>query len=292
MAVLPNTVLTSDVASALNIEFAKRFNGEVNDLARILGIVSPEVMAAGTTLYQVTVTGQLNAASESRAEGDEVPLSKYGTTIANMDSLTPVAYRKLTTGEAILKAGVTNAVLREDNKMLADIRNNIVADFIAGLNTGTGTATGTTLQDALAQSDAKIQDTMETNHDSYGRLVHIVNPFDIADYLGKANITTQTAFGMTYLETFLGIENVLVTNKVAKGNIIVTPSENLHFYSVDFATLSAAGLPYQTVESGFIGVTHEPTYERFGDITNAVTGAKFYAEVLDYIIKATIVPAP
>lgn len=292
MAVLPNTVLTSDVASALNIEFAKRFDGEVNDLARILGIVTPEIMAAGTTLYQVTVTGSLNAASETRAEGDEVPLSKYGTTIANMDSLTPTPYRKLTTGEAILKAGVTNAVLREDNKMIKDMRNNVVSDFFTGLNTGTGTATGTTLQDALAQSDAKIQDAMETNHDSAGRMVHFVNMFDIADYLGKANITTQTAFGMTYLESFLGIENVLVTNKVAKGTVISTPSENLHLYGIDFATLAAAGLPYQTMEGGFIGVNHEPTYERFGVITNAATGVKFYAEVLDYIVKASIVPAP
>ena len=292
MAVLTNTVLTSDVASALNIEFAKRFNGEVNDLARILGIVTPETMTAGTTLYQYTVTGSLNPASASRAEGDEVPLSKYGLTIANMDSLKPIPYRKLTTAEAVLKAGVTNAVLREDAKMLADIRNTIVTDFITGLNTGTGTADGTTLQDALAQSDAVIQDAMETNHDSYGRLIHIVNPFDIADYLGKANITTQTAFGMTYLESFVGIENVLVTNKVEKGNIIVTPSENLHLFNVDFASLAAAGLPYQTVESGFIGVSHEPSYERFGVITNAATGVKFYAEVLDYIVKATITPAP
>lgn len=291
MAVLTNTVLTSDVASALNIEFIKKFNGEVNDLARVLGIVSTEVMAAGTTLYQVTVTGSLNAASETRAEGDEVPLSKYGTTIANMDSLTPVPYRKLTTGEAVLKAGVTNAVLREDNKMMADIRNKVVDSFFTGLNTGTGTATGTGLQDALAQTDAKIQDVMETNHDSYGRLVHLVNPYDIADYLGKANISTQTAFGMTYLESFLGFENVLATNRVAKGTIITTPSENLHLYSVDFSTLSAAGLPYQTIENGFIGVSHEPSYERFGVITNAVTGVKFYAEILDYIIKTTIAPS-
>lgn len=290
MAVLTNTVLTSDVASALNIEFAKRFDGQVNDLARVLGIVSPEVMAAGTTLYQVTVTGALNTAS--RDEGDIVPLSKYGTTIANMDSLTPVPYRKLTTGEAILKAGVTNAVLREDAKMLSDIRNNVVADFFTGLNTGTGVATGTSFQDALAQSDATIQDAMETNHDTAGRLVHFVNMFDIADYLGKANITVQNVFGMTYLENFLGIENVFVTNKVAKGNIIVTPSENLHLYAVDFASLSSAGLPYQTMDGGFIGVSHEPSYERFGVITNAATGVKFYAEVLDYIVKATFGNTP
>lgn len=288
MAVIPNTVLTSDVASALNVEYAKRFDGEVNALAKILGIVSPEVMAAGTTLYQVTVTGSLN--TDSRDEGDEVPLSKYGTTVANMDSLTPKVYRKLTTGESILKAGLVNSVTREDNKMRKDVRNNIVGDFFTGLNTGTGTASGTGLQGALAQADAVLQDAMETNNDSAGRVVHFVNTFDIADYLGKANITTQTVFGMTYLENFLGIENVFVTNRVAKKSIIVTPSENLHLYTVDFASLAAAGLAYQMLDGGFIGVHHEPAYNRFGVVTNVATACKFYAEVLNYIVKATIVP--
>lgn len=288
MAVIPNTVLTSDVASALNVEYAKRFDGEVNALARILGIVSPEVMAAGTTLYQVTVTGSLN--EDSRAEGDEVPLSKYGTTIENMDSLTPKVYRKLTTGESILKAGLVNSVTREDNKMRKDVRNNIVGDFFTGLYNGTGTASGTGLQGALAQADAVLQDAMETNNDSAGRVVHFVNTFDIADYLGKANITTQTVFGMTYLENFLGIENVFVTNRVAKKSIIVTPSENLHLYTVDFASLAAAGLAYQMLDGGFIGVHHEPAYNRFGVVTNVATACKFYAEVLNYIVKATIVP--
>lgn len=288
MPVLANTVLTSDVASALNIEYAKRFDGEVNAFASILGIVSPEVMAAGTTLYQVTASGTLN--NDPRDEGDEVPLSKYGTTIANMDSLTPKVYRKLTTGEAILKAGLVNSVTREDNKMRKDVRNGIIADFFAGLNTGTGTATGTSLQDALAQSDAKLQDAMETNNDSAGRIIHFVNPFDAADYLGKANITTQTVFGMTYLENFLGIESVFVTNKVAKKSIVTTPSENLHLYTADFASLAAAGLAYQMLDGGFIGVHHEPAYNRFGVITNVATACKFYAEVLNYIVKTTIVP--
>lgn len=288
MAVIPNTVLTSDVASALNVEYAKRFDGEVNALARILGIVSPEVMAAGTTLYQVTVTGSLN--EDPRAEGDEVPLSKYGTTIENMDSLTPKVYRKLTTGESILKAGLVNSVTREDNKMRKDVRNNIVGDFFTGLYNGTGTASGTGLQGALAQADAVLQDAMETNNDSAGRVVHFVNTFDIADYLGKANITTQTVFGMTYLENFLGIENVFVTNRVAKKSIIVTPSENLHLYTVDFASLAAAGLAYQMLDGGFIGVHHEPAYNRFGVVTNVATACKFYAEVLNYIVWATIVP--
>lgn len=289
MAVLTNTVLTTDVAEGLNIEFVSKFNQEVNDLMTVLGIVSPEVMAAGTTLYQVKVTGSLN--EDAREEGDIVPLSKYGTETVGMESLTPKAYRKLTTAEAVLKSGVTNAVLREDHKMLKDIRNNIVSEFYTALDAaGASTASGTSLQDAFAQSDAKLADLLETNHDSAGSVVHFVNPYDIADYLGKASVTTQTMFGMTYLESFLGVERILVTNKVTKGTLFSTPAENLHLYGVDFASLSNAGLPYTTLEGGLIGVSHEPTYERVGVITNALTGVKVMPEVVTYIVKATITP--
>lgn len=287
MAVLTNTVLTTDVAEGLDIEFLSKFNGDVDDLMRVLGIVSPEVMAAGTALYQVKVTGELNDAT--RDEGDEVPLSKYGTEKVPMDALTPQAWRKLTTAEAVLKSGVTNAVLREDAKMLNDVRNNIVTDFFTSLNTGTGTATGTGLQGALAQAEATLIDSLETNHDAASRIIHFVNPFDIADYLGSANVTTQTAFGMTYLETFLGIRDVIVTNKVTAKNVIVTPAENLHLYGIDFASLAGAGLPYTTLAGGLIGVNHEPAYDRFGVITNVASGVKVMAEVLDYIVKASIV---
>ena len=289
MAVLTNTVLTTDVAEGLNIEFVSKFNQEVNDLMTVLGIVSPEVMAAGTTLYQVKVTGSLN--EDAREEGDIVPLSKYGTEKVAMDSLTTKPYRKLTTVEAILKSGVTNAVLREDHKMLKDMRNNIVSEFYTALDAaGASTASGTSLQDAFAQSDAKLADLLETNHDSAGSVVHFVNPYDIADYLGKASVTTQTMFGMTYLESFLGVERILVTNKVAKGTMFATPVENLHLYGVDFASLNSAGIPYTTLEGGLIGVSHEPTYERVGVITNALTGVKVMPEVVTYIVKATITP--
>ena len=60
MTVLTNTTTAADLETALDIEMTSNFNGELNKLLEILGIVSPEIVSAGTALYQYTVSGSLN----------------------------------------------------------------------------------------------------------------------------------------------------------------------------------------------------------------------------------------
>lgn len=286
MSALENTITTTDMVAALDQEFIANFNGEVSRLTEILGIFAPEIVAAGTTMYQYKVTGTLK--TDAVAEGDEVPLSKYAVTKKPIGEHTIKKFRKLTSAEAILKGGYENAILRTDNQMVKDIRAAVLKDFFTFLATGTGTATGTGLQGALAQTDAKLQDTMETNGDYADRIIHFVNPFDIADYLANAQVTTQTAFGMTYLQDFLGVQNILITNKVAKGTVYATPAENIHAYGVDFSTLSNAALVYTSQDASIIGVHHDGAYTRVSSETHAIVGFDLVAEVLDYIVKGTI----
>jgi LPXTG-motif cell wall-anchored protein len=49
-----------------------------------------------------------------------------------------------------------------------------------------------------------------------------MNPLDVADYLATANITLQTAFGMTYVENFLGLGTVIFNSSVPKGKVYAT----------------------------------------------------------------------
>ena len=272
MAVLDNTIKAEDISKALDVEFIRNFDHEVNDLAKILGIHRPEVVPAGTALYLYKITGSLSA--ESVEEGDEVPLSKYN----------------LTTAQAVLKGGFENSVLRTDNQMVKDIRAGVLDSYFKFLAKGTGTATGVGLQATLAQMNAKLADTLEKNHDSADSLVWFVNPYDIADYLAKAEVTIQTVFGMQYLQTFLGVQNIFVTNKVDKGTVYVTPTDNIHIYGVDFASLAQAGLTYETQESSIIGVHHAPAYNRTSCETYALVGCDMYAEILDFVVKGTISP--
>ena len=336
-----NTITTGDVVTALDQEFAANFDHDLEQLTDILGIVSPEIVAAGTALYQYKVSGSLNngdyaltadqavvegktyyarSGSEgayaytavedpktasistyyelvgpsgtSYTEGDLVALSKYSVTKEPIGDTSFWPYRKVTTAQAIAKSGFENAVLKTDNKMLKDVRAAIVDYFYERLDAaGVATASGATLQALLAQTEAKLQDSLERNHDSAGRIIHWVNRFDVADYLATAQVSMQTAFGMTYLENFLGIENVIVTSAIPKGTVFATPDENLHLYGIDFGSLSEAGLVYEVSDSGLVGVHHDAKHNRTSVETNVLAGAYLLPEVLDYIVKGTIVPA-
>ena len=287
---------------AMSMEFAARFNQDTNQLMQVLGIVSPEVVPAGYKLEQLKVTGAPDETSTAGAdgtsgsgyiEGDLVKLSKYTVAPTDLDlkvKLRP--YRKVTSAQAITEKGQVNAIVRTDNKLLSDVRSEMVTSFFGFLANGTGTATGKTMQAALINTEAKLQDTLETNKDDGMSLniIHMVNRTDVADYLGTANITMQTSFGLTYLEYFLGISNVLITNKVPKGTIYATPTENLHMYAVNFAELASAGLPYVISDNGLIGIQHAPVYDHVSVETNVLTGATLFAEITDYIVKGTIAP--
>lgn len=335
-----NTITTADVVEALDQEFVANFEHDLNQLTDILGIVSPEIVSAGTALYQYKVTGELNegdyeptedeavvagktyyartgtegayvytavaepvtadiagyyelvgSSGESYIEGDLVALSKYKVEKVPIGDTSFIPYRKVTTAQAIAKSGFDNAVLKTDNKMLKDVRAKIVKYFYGRLDAdGVTTVSAATLQALLAQMEATLADALERNNDSADRIIHWVNRFDVADYLGTTNLTTQSAFGMTYLKSFLGIDNVIVTSAVPKGTAFATPDENLRLYGVDFGSLNEAGLVYEVSDSGLIGVHHDPKHNRTSVETNVLTGAYLLPEVLDYIVKGTIVP--
>ena len=297
MATPANTSTTTDINFALDTELINNFRNDYNKLAEILGIITPEVMTAGTTLNQLKITGTLNNAKAADSssgtayvEGDLVALSKFTAKKVPIETIKVEPYRKTTTADAILRSGYEVAVLGTDRKMLSVIRNSVLGKFMTGLDAGTGAATGKTLQATLAMADAELEDKLEDNSDSTERVIHFVNRKDAAEYIGNAAISTQNAFGMTYLESFLGITDVFLTSKVEKGKPIVTPVENIRAYGLDFANLASSGLSYESDSNGLIGVSHVPAYNYVSAETNIIVGARFVPEVLDYIVKGTIAP--
>lgn len=302
--IIPNSTVSTDaLLTALDEEFVANFDHEAEKLYEVLDIVTPEVIQAGTALYQYTVNGELNneASEDGRSsgtgyvEGEEVALSKYTLSREPIGESEMIPYRKLTTAQAIAKYGFENAVMREDRKMLKDVRKGIWTRFFQFLATGTGTVPAgqstATLQATLANVEASLEQAVEDAGDELsGRVIHFVNRFDAADYLASAAISTQTVFGMTYLEDFLGVKDVFVGGHFPKGTVIATPAENIHLYGIDFSSLDRGGLSYTTSDSGLIGVHHDAAYNRVSCQTHVLTGAALLAEVKDFIVKATITP--
>lgn len=289
MAALDNTIKAEDIAKSLDVEMTTNFDGQLNRLIEILGMFGVETVSAGTAMYTYTVTGSLEAGAV--AEGDEVPLSKYEVDKTPIGEIPIKPYRKLTTAQAVLRGGFENAVSKTDRKMLGDARAALIGDFFTYLATGEGTATGAGLKMALAKADAALNKSLEDNRDSTERIIHFVSLDDIADYIGSAEVTTQTVFGMIYLKSFLGVTDIFATSKVASGTLYVTPVENLHIYGIDFSTLGDAGLVYEVSDSGIIGVHHDPSYARTSSETYMLVGGMFLAENLSYIVKGTVTAA-
>ena len=254
-------------------------------------VASPTKANLGS-YYELDILG--SSSGTAYVEGDLVALSKYTVTKTPLPDLSPVPYRKMTTAKAILQDGYEPAVLKTDKKMLAQIRAQIITQFFSTLANGSATQGAVTvagLQECLALMDAKVLDNMETNGDETdAALVHFVNRQDIAAYLANAAISTQTAFGMTYIKDFLGVQNIFVTNKVASGTAYATSAANIHAYGIDFGELSQGGLVYQTESNGLIGVAHKGAYDYASAETNVMTGLQLIAENLDYIGKFTFTP--
>lgn len=287
MAEITNTTKAADTAKALDIEAVTKYKQDHDRLLEILGIFGVETIAAGSALFRYKVTGELNDAEV--AEGDETPLSKFKTERVPFSVADPRPFRRLITGQSILRGGLENAILRGDRKMLTAMRNLVVADFFDFLAEGTLTATGKHLPGALIRADTALRNELESKDDVCEAIFHFVNRDDIADYLEdkSKDLTIQNVYGMEYVKDFLGVSNIFVTNRVAAGTVYATPVENIHVYGIDFATLRDAGLDYTVDESGLIGVNHSPNYARNSCEVNALLGETITAEISNYIVKAT-----
>jgi hypothetical protein len=172
--------------------------------------------------------------------------------------------------------------------MLLDIQKGIRSDFITDLATGTGTATGVGLQAALANAWGGLQVAFE---DEDIAPVYIINPQDVADYLGKANITVQTAFGFSYVENFLGLGTVIMTPRVTKGTFYATASQNIVLYYVDVNGANGLGDAFEfttDAETGLIGLHEEANYTRMQEETVAIAGIDLFAEITAGVIVGTI----
>lgn len=282
---LENTIITSDMAKVRELDFALKFEENIKSLEKMLGITRKIPAVAGTVLKQLKVTGTLE--SGVVAEGDIIPLSHYQTTWETVGELKLNKWRKATTAEAIQKGGYDQAVNETNAKALLDVQKTIRSAFLTALAAGTGTASGTGLQEALANAWGQLNVKFE---DDSIQAVYFVNPLDIATYLGKATVTTQTAFGMSYIENFLGLGNVIVTPQVPQGTFYATASENIINYYVDVNGQNgiAETFEFTTDNTGLVGIHEIGNYERMQEETFLVSGVTLFAEKPAGIIVGTI----
>lgn len=284
MAAETNLIKSEDLARAREIDFTYRFSESIKKLMEALGVTRKIPKQAGTVLKAYKATGTLQDGNV--AEGDLIPLSKYITEPVSFDEITLKKWRKATSAEAIVEKGYNQAVVKTTDAMLKDVQKGIRASFFSFLGTGTGVATGDTFQATLAQAWGQLQVLFE---DDDIQSVYFMNPLDVADYLATANISLQTAFGMTYVENFLGLGTVIFNSSVPKGKIYATAKDNLVLYyiPVNGADLNEA-FSFTSDQTGLIGIHEAPDYTNMTASDTVVSGIVLFAERLDGVVVGTI----
>lgn len=284
MAAETNTILSNALARVRMVDFNLQFTGSLRKLVEALGVTRKIAVQEGAALKALKVTGTLE--SGAVAEGELIPLSAYRTEEVPVGEVKLKKWRKGTTAEAIIKGGYDQAVGATTDKMVKDIQKTIRSDFFAFLATGTGTASGTGLQAALANGWGNLQVLWE---DDAVETVYFLNPLDVAEYLGTAQISMQTAFGMNYVEDFLGLGTVFLNSSVPAGQYYATAKDNivLYFVNVGAGDIKSA-FELTTDETGYIGINEYPDKDTARVMDLVMSGITFFPERLDGIVVGTI----
>lgn len=279
-----NLIKSEDLVRIREVEFTFMFSESIKKLVEALGVTRKIPKQAGTVLKAYKATGTLQDGSVP--EGDLIPLSQYKTVPVNFEEITMKKWRKATSAEAITEKGYDQAVTMTTDRMIKDAQKGIRKTFFDFLSTGTGIANGATFQATLAQAWGQLQVLFE---DDEIEAVYFMNPLDVADYLASANITLQKAFGMTYVEDFLGLGTVIFNSSVPKGTIYATAKDNLVLYyiPVNGADLNEA-FSFTSDELGLIGIHEQPDYDNMTAKDTVICAIVLFAERIDGVVVGTI----
>lgn len=285
---IDNLTVANDMKKIREVDFVQQFtHASLAKLIEVLGVTRKIPMMEGTTMYVYSMSGTLE--NGAVGEGEVIPLTEIEQTKTAVGEITLNKWRKGVSAEAIKKSGFQTAVNDTDAKLLSLVQQKVRTDLFSFLNgtiTGSTTVSGTGLQAALANGWGKLQALFE---DDTAQAVYFVNPEDIADYLGKASITVQTAFGMNYVEDFLGLGTVIISSRITKGTFIATAKENIIMYYLTVNGDVAQAFGLTSDELGYIGIASGIKNTERAQIESLVMdGIQFLVEYAAGVVKGVI----
>lgn len=277
---LPN-VYTN--VTAREKDFVTRFGLNWEALRDILGIMRPIEKEAGTSLiaYSASVTledGDVDA-------GCVIPYSKSTIAQTSKEDLTLKKYAKAVPIEDVDKYGADIAVQKSDEAFLNELQSVVMDDFYTTLTGNTHALTGAyaTFQMAVSMAIGKVADKFKKMHRNVSSVVVFVNTLDVYAYLGSAQISVQTMYGIQYIKNFLGADTIILSSEIEQGKVIAVPSDNLVLYYVNPASeFAKLGLVYTTDgETNLIGFHVQGNYGTAVGESFALMGMKLWYEYED-----------
>lgn len=277
---LPNVY--TDI-QARELDFVSRFSKNWDALREILGIMRPIKKTAGTQLVSYTAT--VNLEDGDVPAGAVIPYSKATVVETAKADLSLKKYAKAVPVEDVDKYGVEVAVQKTDEAFLNELQTVVMDNFYDTLTGDTYALTGAygTFQMAVSMAIGKVKDKFKKMHKNITSTVVWVNTLDAYEYLGAANITIQSMFGIEYVKDFLGADTMIISSEVPKGKVIAIPSDNLDLYYVDPSTeFAKLGLVYTTDgDTNLIGFHIQGNYGTAVGENFALMGMALWFEYAD-----------
>lgn len=282
---LPNTYAQTILPR--EIDFVSRFARNWDALRELMGIMRPIRKAPGTTLSMVKASVALESGAVE--PGEVIPYSKTSFAKVAFEDLTIEKYAKAVTIEEVEKYGAAIAVEKSDDAFLNQLQMKVMQDFYTFLNASAQTPdSAATWQKALAKAKANVLSAFQEDGLTATEVVGFANIMDAYDYLGEADITVQSEFGINYVRNFLGYTTLFLLSDsfIEQGCVIAVPVENIDLYYIDpgdsdFARL---GLDYTVQgETNLIGFHAQGAYHTAVGESYALMGMKLWAEYADGI---------
>lgn len=287
--------------TAREIDFVTRFGDNWDALRNILGIMRPIRKTPGTTLKSYTASVALE--SGNVGAGNVIPYSKATINEDLKEDVTIEKYAKAVPIEDVNTYGAEIAIEKSDDAFLTQLQNLVLGRFYTFLTSDASALTdnATTWQMALAKAQGLVLNKFATMQadgtcKDVTEIVGFANILDAYDYLGAADVTIQTEFGLTYIKNFMGYKTLflLPETQIPRNKVIATPVENIDLYYVDPADSEFAklGLQYTTQgETNLIGFHAQGNYNTAVGESFALMGMTLWAEYLDGIANVTVTGA-
>ena len=295
MPALNNLITQAQITvTTREVDFVTRFSKNWDALRTIIGIMKPIRKTPGTKLvsYEAEMDGELQGGT-TVAEGDVIPFTKFKVKEVGYGDIEVAKYAKSVSIEAVQKYGAEVAVEKTDDQFLVELQNKTLNDFYTFLKTGTLKGSQTTWQKALAIAKGAVVNRFAAMNRTVTEVVGFANIMDLYSYVGAADITVQTDFGLQYIQNFLGYKTLflLPAEYIPEKTVIALPVENIDLYYVDPSDSDFAkmGLQYTVDgETNLIGFHVEGDYTRATGNSFAIMGMKLWAEYLDGIAVVTV----
>ena len=273
------------------IEFVTAFADNFKKFLELHGVTRKIRKPNGTQLS--AKHANITLQSGVVAEFADIPYSEANVTETPIGSISFLKYKKGVSLEAIADHGYNDAVRLTDEALRTKLIRNITTAMYTNLKSGELTYTASSFQMALSMANGLVLNAFDAMDKDVTEVVGFANVLDVFEYLGAANITVQTMFGMQYVENFLGYRRLFLNSDgyIPRGTVIATPVNNLIDYYIDAgdAEFGEAGLEYVSDPlAPFVGFQTAGNYDNASSNRYAIIGNALMAEYIDGVAVVTV----